>query len=339
MTWRRLLPALAIAVGVVGCGASAPASEPASAPASAPEQTAAVAAPAAVTVGQSVWVNVSVATLWTSSTAPRRVDAKAVSAPVDIRGWLAAMSTTSRRGLVGRVETQALYGDRLLVTGVRTGWLHVVAIGQPTRRDSRGYPGWVPARQVTARSPLARPTVATVTRLTTWLRTATGRRVVEVSMGTRLPVLGSATGSVAVATPTHARVYVPSADVVVRKPASAALGRSTAAVLTTARRFLGRPYLWGGRSGFAVDCSGFTELVYRMHGIVIPRDTSDQVRAGRGASLSALHAADLLFFRQGSSIAHVGFYVGSGKMLHAPRTGLNVQVTPMGSPVSARRFL
>src|SRR5205809_6230295 len=45
-------------------------------------------------VGQSVWVKVAVATLWTSPAAPRQVDAKAISAPVDIRGWLAAMSTS-----------------------------------------------------------------------------------------------------------------------------------------------------------------------------------------------------------------------------------------------------
>lgn len=293
----------------------------------------------AIRVGQNVWVDVSVATLWTSSTASRPVDAKAVSAPVDMRGWLAAMSTSARRDLVGRVETQALYGDRLIVTGVRSGWLHVVAVGQPTHRDPRGYPGWVPARQVTTDAPETSPSVATVTRLTTWLRGSGGRRLLEVSIGTRLPVLAVDGGSIAVATPSHGRVYVASAAVVVRRPSAPALARSASGVLSTARQFIGRPYLWGGRSGFAVDCSGFTELTYKLHGVVIPRDTDDQARAGRSVPRSALQPGDLLFFREGSTIGHVGFYVGGGKMLHAPHTGANVQTAPMGSPTLARRFV
>lgn len=323
--------------------AASPAAPTSSAPASsAPASsapTALTAAPRAATVGSSVWVSVAVATLWVSPTSPRRIDAKAVSAPVDIRGWLAAMSTTARRGLVGRVETQALYGDRLLVTGVRTGWLHVVAIGQATHRDARGYPGWVPTRQTTTTRPLSTTQVATVTQLTTWLRNTYGHRVIEVSIGTRLPVISRTTTSVTVATPTHQRLVVTATAVVLRRPAAAALGRTTTGVIHTARAFLGRPYLWGGRSGFAVDCSGLTQLAYLLHGVAIPRDTDDQARAGRAASLSSLRAGDLLFFRSGSAVTHVGIYVGNGQMLHAPRTGLNVQVSGMGRPALARRFI
>ena len=292
------------------------------------------------TVGQSIWVNVSVATLWTSPSAPRPIDAPALRAPVDVRGWLAAMDTTARRGLVGRVETQALYGERLLVIGVRSsGWLHVVAVNQRTHRDSRGYPGWLPARQATTTRPQSTSLVATVTRLTTWLKGASGRRIVEVSIGTRLPVLARTSTTVAVASPTHVRLYVAAGDVVVRTPSAAARTRSASAVLTTARSFIGLPYLWGGRSGFAVDCSGFTQLVYKLHGVTIPRDTDDQARAGTSVRLSALKAADLLFFREGSTIGHVGFFVGSGRMLHAPHTGSTVRIAGMGTPTLARRYL
>lgn len=291
-------------------------------------------------VGQSVWVKVTVGTLWTSPSAPRPVDAPALRAPADIRGWLAGMSTTVRRGLVGRVETQALYGERLLVTGVRSsGWLHVVAVNQRTHRDSRGYPGWLPARQVTTMRPQPSSYIATVTHLTTWLRGASGRRIVEVSIGTRLPVLARTSTTVAVASPTHVRLYVAAADVVVRTPSTPARTRSAANVLTTARSFIGLPYLWGGRSGFAVDCSGFTQLVYKLHGVTLPRDTDDQARAGTSARLSALKPADLLFFREGSTIGHVGFFVGSGRMLHAPHTGSTVRFASMGTPALARRFL
>src|SRR4051812_36260144 len=88
------------------------------APSALPQQV--LPAATSISVGQSVWTNVSVATLWVLPSSPRAVDAPALANPVDIRGWLAAMSTAVRRDLAGRVETQTLYGERLLVTGVRS---------------------------------------------------------------------------------------------------------------------------------------------------------------------------------------------------------------------------
>jgi cell wall-associated NlpC family hydrolase len=181
--------------------------------------------------------------------------------------------------------------------------------------------------------------VATVTRLTSWLRGASGRAIVEVSEGTRLPVLARGPTSVAVASPTHVRLFVRTSDVVVRRPAQPALPATASGVVATARTFLGVGYLWGGRSGFAVDCSGLTQLAYKLHGRTIPRDTDDQARAGRAAALSALLVGDLVLFREGSTIGHVGLYVGSGRMLHAPHTGSTVRLAPIGSPALARRIL
>jgi cell wall-associated NlpC family hydrolase len=295
----------------------------------------------AVTVGSSVWVKVSVATLWTSRTAPRPVDAKALSAPVDIRGWLAAMSYVARRDL-GRynlVQTQALYGERLLVTWVGRYWLKVVAVAQPSHKDRRGYPGWVPRRQVTSLSPVVRSAVATVVRPTAWLRSSTGVRQVEVSIATRLPVLARTSTAVTVATPTHGSLVISPSAVVVRDRTAAAFGRTASAVVSTARRFLGLPYLWGGRSGYAVDCSGLTELVYGLHGIRIPRDADDQATAGRAVSPAAWHLADLLFYRSGGVVSHVALYLGSGRMEEAYATGTFVRITTMRSPSLARRYL
>lgn len=299
----------------------------------------AAATTTAITVGKSVWVSVSVATLWSSPTSPRPVDAKALTAPVDVRGWLAAMSTTVRRGLVGRVQTQALYGERLIVTSVSSGWLHVVATNQPTHKDRRGYPGWVPSRQVTTHAPTSTVSVATVTRMTSWLRTPSGARALEVSVGTRLPVLASSSGAVTVATPTGGRLLVSAGDVVVRAGTNPALPRTSTSALASARTFLGRPYLWGGRSGFAVDCSGFTELAFALHGVVIPRDTDDQAAAGTAARLTSLRVADLVLFRSAGAFTHVGIYAGNGMMLHSPRTGSFVQLSPVGAIAIARRIL
>lgn len=348
-TLRSRVTALAV-VALVAAGACATASPTLSQPDAAASQRSAASTTlttaaaqqvpsTTIVVGRSVWVSVSVATLWSSPSAPRPVDAKALTAPVDIRGWLAAMSTSVRLGLVGRVETQALYGERLIVTGVRSGWLHVVAPNQPTRKDRRGYPGWLPTRQVTTHPPSVTASVATVTSMTTWLRTTAGARVVEVSVGSRLPVLATSSTRVTVASPTGAKLVVVPTAVVVRRAGVPALSRTAAATLATARTFIGRPYLWGGRSGFAVDCSGLTELAYALHGVVLPRDTDDQALAGTSARLTSLRLGDLLLFRSGGSFTHVGMYAGNGMMVHAPRTGTFVQLSPIGRPAIARRLL
>ncbi|MDQ1704203.1 MAG: gamma-D-glutamyl-L-lysine dipeptidyl-peptidase [Frankiaceae bacterium] len=249
------------------------------------------------------------------------------------------MTTADRRDLAGRVETQALYGERLRVIGSSGTWLHVTAVGQPTHRNSHGYPGWLPARQTTSTAPVSTTDVATVTRLTTWLRNPAGDKRIEVSFGTRLPVLQRAQDTITVASPTHRTLTVTAGDVVVRPASRPALRLTRSSVVSTARRFLGVAYLWGGRSGFGVDCSGFTQLVYRVHGVVIPRDADDQAGAGTATTVSGASSSDLLFFDEGGTIGHVGFALGSGRMLHAPHTGAVVQVGSMGSPTLARRFV
>ena len=300
------------------------------------------AGPSPVDVGSEVYVDVAVATLWVSPSSPRTIDAPALADPVRMRAWLRAMSTDARRDLVGRVETQALYGDELLVTGIRSHWLHVVAIGQSTHRDSRGYPGWVPRRQVTTRTPVPADSVATVTRLTTRLHRADGRRALAVSFGTRLPVVGTTSTDVQIATPHGATRVVQRTAVAVRPAGAAALPATVRSTLDSARSFTGVPYLWGGRSGFAVDCSGFTGLVLAVHGVPAPRDADDQARAGRAVASGDRRPGDLAFFGHDGAVTHVGFVVGSDRLLQAPASGQVVSTTSMSNMsglMAVRRYL
>ncbi len=282
-------------------------------------------------VGSSVYVKVAVATLWVSPDSPRPVDAPALAAPVHIRSWLHSMSTAARRDLVGRVETQALLGERLLVTGSRPGWLRVVAVGQPTHRDSRGYPGWVPSRQVTSRAAAHTASVATVIRLTVRLHRPDGTRSFAVSYGTRLPVLRTTASEVTVRTPSGRTRTVRAGAVAVAPAGSPAQASTRRSVIDGAFDFSGVPYLWGGRSGFAVDCSGFTNLVYGVHGVRLARDADDQARQGRSVAGGQQRRADLAFFAPSGSVSHVGFVVGSDRLLHAPSTGQVVSVTRLSS--------
>jgi cell wall-associated NlpC family hydrolase len=101
----------------------------------------------------------------------------------------------------------------------------------------------------------------------------------------------------------------------------AAAGASAARVLSTAERFLGTPYKYGGTTpsgGF--DCSGFVQFVFVRHGLELPRTSRDQALAGQAAphEITALKPGDLMFFDgKGRGIDHVAIYVGEGRIIHA----------------------
>ncbi|MET8702867.1 NlpC/P60 family protein [Kitasatospora sp. NPDC058032] len=112
------------------------------------------------------------------------------------------------------------------------------------------------------------------------------------------------------------------------RPADAAPATGRAAtILQFAYAQLGKPYVWGatGPSGF--DCSGLTGAAYRAAGVKLPRVSQDQWKAGARIARGDLQPGDLVFFY--GDIHHVGIYIGGGKMIHAPRTGKNVEVLPI----------
>lgn len=90
-------------------------------------------------------------------------------------------------------------------------------------------------------------------------------------------------------------------------------------LIKIARRYLYAPYQWGGRSPFGIDCSGFTQIIFKMIGIVLPRDSSQQVEVGEMVDfVEQAQAGDLAFFenRKGN-ISHVGVLLEDRKIIHA----------------------
>jgi cell wall-associated NlpC family hydrolase len=90
-------------------------------------------------------------------------------------------------------------------------------------------------------------------------------------------------------------------------------------LIETAHLFLHAPYLWGGRSAFGIDCSGFTQMVYKLNGINIRRDANQQ--AEEGTLLSFIEEAlpgDLAFFDNADGqIIHVGIIMNASRIIHA----------------------
>lgn len=90
-------------------------------------------------------------------------------------------------------------------------------------------------------------------------------------------------------------------------------------IIETAYLFLNTPYLWGGRSPFGIDCSGFTQLVYKLNGYKIPRDASQQVELGAALSfVEEAESGDLAFFdNEAGNIVHVGIILDNQQIIHA----------------------
>lgn len=82
--------------------------------------------------------------------------------------------------------------------------------------------------------------------------------------------------------------------------------------------WLNAPYLWGGRTPLGVDCSGFTQVIYKMMGIDLPRDAWQQAQEGEPVKkISEAKAGDLAFFNNKEDIVHVGILLGNDRIIHA----------------------
>lgn len=98
------------------------------------------------------------------------------------------------------------------------------------------------------------------------------------------------------------------------------IGASTRAeaILSTAKSYIGVPYLWAGTTPKGFDCSGFVQYVFKANGISLNRTAATQYAHGTYVAKSDLQAGDLVFFQNTYKvgISHVGIYIGDGKFIH-----------------------
>lgn len=277
--------------------------------------------------GDSAAVDVSVATLWRAPAIARAIDAPSLANPVDLDRWNRNLATTASRAWLGsRVVTQALYGENVTVLAVRGRWAKVVVRDQPSPLDRRGYPGWLPLRQLAGAYNTA-GTSRIVTSRTTVLHLRT--RTLRLSYGTRLPTTGRDTrGNLVVRTPDGP-------GWIARGSFTRAEPPTGASIVAAAKQFRGLRYLWGGVSAWGFDCSGLVWDLFRAHGVTVPRDTGPQSRGGRPVPARGLRAGDLVFY--GSPATHVAIVAGRGTMIESPDSAHRVRLVPLRAGFTAAR--
>lgn len=109
-----------------------------------------------------------------------------------------------------------------------------------------------------------------------------------------------------------------------------------------ALQFVGNRYVWGGTSlTNGIDCSGFTMQIYARYGISLPHHAASQPGYGTRISASEAQPGDLFFYGSGSTIGHVGIYIGNGQIVHASnaRTGIKISSAYYRTPICVARYL
>lgn len=112
-------------------------------------------------------------------------------------------------------------------------------------------------------------------------------------------------------------------------------------IILTGRKYIGTPYVFNAPSYCTdmFDCSSFTQYVFGVNGIPLPRNSRQQFLVGTFVPLHRIQKGDLLFFttekrkkRIGiAKIGHVGIYIGNNQMLHTYRQGKKVTITELNS--------
>jgi len=209
--------------------------------------------------------------------------------------------------------TEALRGERVTIyENDDEGW----AWGQLA---SDGYVGWLPAAALLA--PAAPPT-----HKVTVLRTlAFPGPSIKLPPADALPL-----GSLVAVAREQDSFAVLASEAYVPKIHLATLAVREPDFVAVAERFVGTPYLWGGKSSLGIDCSGLVQVALTAAGIPCPRDSDMQERAlGKPASLAGLQSGDLIFWKD-----HVAIARGRNSMIHANAFHMAVAIEPVAEALA-----
>ena len=202
--------------------------------------------------------------------------------------------------------SQVLFGETMYVIEMRSNWARVQLTGDQ-------YEGWVDPKQFVViddeeLNRLNSSEAFYTTDLVQILTHIKTKEMIPLVMGSHLPGLNN--GKLTIAGENYS--FEGTAVSAKKKP-------TRKRILENAMMYLNAPYLWGGKTPFGIDCSGFTQTVYKVSGIMLKRDASQQVMQGETVNfITDAYAGDLAFFdNDEGNIIHVGILLGDNKIIHA----------------------
>lgn len=200
--------------------------------------------------------------------------------------------------------TQLLFGDLVEIQDRQDNWRKIKVLDDD-------YPGWVDKKQLRAieeaevRQILGAPRTVTldIVQLVVWDQ----HQMIPVVLGSTLPAFRDKHFTIS-----GTEFQFEGSVTMLSKP-------DPARMLEHAYMYLHAPYLWGGKSPFGIDCSGFTQMVYKLSGIRIRRDAAQQAEQGTPVpTIDAAQAGDLAFFvNDEGRVVHTGILLPGGRIMHA----------------------
>ncbi len=207
----------------------------------------------------------------------------------------------------GEQVTQILFGETFEIIERRKLWYHI-----KTHFDN--YEGWIDTKLVkeiseeelnqinSSNKYISNDIVSIITK-------SDDKTILLISAGSTFPNFN----------PTDLTFQITSEKYELNQNITALSNNIRKNIISTAIKFINTPYLWGGRTHFGIDCSGFSQIIFKICGINIPRDASQQVEKGHTINIiEEAKPGDLAFFdNDDGNIIHVGLIINNNKIIHA----------------------
>ena len=198
------------------------------------------------------------------------------------------------------IVSQVLFGQHFKILEIKPKWIKI-------KLATDNYEGWICAKQyeeITYEDydNLCINDFPLVGSIFTRIQKLNSKESIPISMGATLPFFNN--GIVKI----RKLKFKFSGDIA---------SKNTSDLIKYALKLINAPYLWGGKSILGIDCSGFTQLVFSLCGIYLPRDAYQQAKMGESININNIYPADLVFFENNNKIDHVGIALGNNKIIHA----------------------